>query len=121
VRRILAASLPLVAVLLGLTVPVAADPNTATLTASPNPATVGGTVEFAGCGYDPGGVTIVAYGPEAISWFGGPVDDQGCIDVVWLNFAAAAGTYQVGAYEEQVTGQTVHQRLQAETTLVVGG
>src|SRR6266496_4177208 len=71
-------------------------PGSATLTASPNPAVVGGTVEFAGCGYDPGGVTIVASGPEAVSWFGGPVDSSGCIDVVWLNFAAVAGSYGVG-------------------------
>lgn len=105
--------------------PAVADSfNDATLIVSPNPAVFtdsNASFEFTGCGYDPdaGGVVIMVTGPEATSFFGGPTDAAGCIDITWNGFVTGSGTYDVDAVQEYQRGQTVHQVLRAEATLVV--
>jgi len=93
----------------------------ATLTATPNPVvfTDSNAYEtFTGCGYDPAvGVTIVVGSPTAYSWFGGPADSDGCIDITWNGFITGPGTYDVAAYQELHT--YLHQNLMAQTSFEV--
>jgi hypothetical protein len=104
--------------------PAQADPfNNTTLTVSPNPAVFTDSnayFEFVGCGYDPGpGVQINVTTPTGISFFGGPTDADGCIDITWNGFVTGPGTYEVDAVQQYVRGQTVHSVLRAEATLLV--
>jgi len=85
-----------------LWVSFAAPAPPATLVANPNPATVGSSEVFTGCGYQPNkGTTIVINSPYATSWFGAPADAQGCIDSSKTeNFTnQQAGTYKVNAWQ----------------------
>lgn len=115
--RILAALLAALA-LLALSAPAAAG--SATLAASPNPVTFtdSNAVEtFSGCGYDPAvGVTIVASGPEAVSFFGGPVGADGCFSLSFSGFITAPGEYRAEAYQQLHPGR---QTLQAATAFTV--
>jgi hypothetical protein len=110
--------------LLVLAGPASADGfNSATLTVSPNPTVFtdsNAEFEFTGCGYDPAvGVTVVVYGPEATSFFGGPTDASGCIDIVHNGFVTVPGTYDVDATQSYQHGQTVHSVVRASAVLVV--
>lgn len=110
--------------LLAVAAPASADGFTnATLTVSPNPAVFtdsNASFEFVGCGYDPSaGVTLVVDGPEATSWFGGPTDSAGCIDITWSGFATAPGTYTVDATQAYQRGQTVQPVVRATAVLTV--
>ena len=54
---------------------------------------------ISGCGYGTGGVTLVVYTPEAISFAGQIPDASGCISV--SNFSTqGAGQYKVDAYQQ---------------------
>ncbi len=73
---------------------------------------------FTGCGYVPStGVEIVVTTPEAISFFGGPADAAGCIDISWNGFITGPGSYYVSAYQYVHNDQ--HAILMASTSFEV--
>jgi hypothetical protein len=124
-RRLLVVLLFIVAVLPGLTVPVAADPGTTTLSVSPNPvaAYYAGPVEATGCGYTPGDwVDLFVTLPGAtfaVEVGAGPVDGSGCVDIVSSGWVAGPGDYLLAASHQVQTGQTVKVRELAEATITV--
>lgn len=69
----------------------------ASVSVSPSPAHVGDTLEFTGCGYADGGVTIVISSPSHTEWFGADTS-SGCIDIVGYQ-ADVAGTYSINVYQ----------------------
>src|SRR6266545_1816640 len=93
----------------------------ATLTSSPDPVvfTDSNAYEtFTGCGYVPStGVEIVVTTPSAISFFGGPADAAGCIDLSWNGFITGPGTYYASAYQYVHNDQ--HATLMASTSFDV--
>ncbi len=96
----------------------------ATLTASPDPVVFtdsNAAEEFTGCGYLPStGVEIVVTTPEAVSFFGGPADAAGCIDISWNGFITTTGTYYVSSY--QYVHNDRRASLMASTSFdVIGG
>jgi len=122
-HRLVPAGLLVVAVLLSAA-PASADQfNNATLTVSPNPTVFTDSnayFTFTGCGYDPStGVVIVVDGPEQQSFFGGPTDTSGCIDIVENGFVTVPGTYNATSNQDYQRGQTIHRQLRASATLTV--
>jgi hypothetical protein len=97
-----------------------ARPSTATLTATPGVVSAGDTAAaetFTGCGYQKStGTTIVVNTPTAISFFGGPSDAVGCINLTHNGFIDHAGTYYVQAWQDNTHGKSM---LMASTTFVV--
>src|SRR6266545_6797667 len=93
----------------------------ATLTVSPDPVvfTDSNAAEtFTGCGYIPStGVEIVVTTPSAVSFFGGPADASGCIDISWNGFITTPGTYYASAY--QYVHNDRHATLMASTSFDV--
>src|SRR6266508_3598410 len=93
----------------------------ATLTASPDPVvfTDSNAYEtFTGCGYAPStGVEIVVTTPSAVSFFGGPADASGCIDISWNGFITTPGTYYASVY--QYVHNDRHADLMASTSFDV--
>jgi hypothetical protein len=71
----------------------------ATLTLSPNPATVGTTVQVVGCGYVAGAPTeYVLTSPTATSFGGVTVASNGCIAMVF--YVPVAGSYTLQIYQD---------------------
>ena len=87
----------------------AARPTSATLTVSTAGAaaassepTVGSSLVFSGCGYEPGrGVNVTVTSPTAIAFFGGIADSDGCFSTAETTTYTAdnAGTYKAAAYQ----------------------
>jgi hypothetical protein len=99
----------------------AARAASATLTATPGVVVYTDTnaaETFTGCGYQPSTpTTIVVTTPSAISFFGGPSDSSGCIDIVHNGFISLPGTYYVQAWQDNArTGKSV---LMAKTSFQV--
>ncbi len=93
----------------------------ATLTASPDPVVFtdsNADETFTGCGYLPStGMEIVVTTPSAVSFFAGPADAAGCIDISWNGFITTLGTYYVSAY--QYVHNDRHADLMASTSFTV--
>src|SRR6266508_801429 len=117
-RRILLVPLVVIAALF---VSPASAIATATLTVSPDPVvfTDSNAYEtFTGCGYIPStGVEIVVTTPSAVSFFGGPADAAGCIDISWNGFISGPGIYYASAYQYVYNDQ--HAILMASTSFEV--
>lgn len=87
----------------------AVRPTQATLTVSTADAaatsgepTVGSSLVFSGCGYQPGvGVTVTVTSPTAVAFFGGIADSSGCFSTAETTTYTAdnAGTYKAAAYQ----------------------
>lgn len=104
-----------------LWVSFAAPAPPATLIATPNPATVGSSEVFTGCGYQPNtGTTIVVNSPYATSFFGAPADANGCINSSKTeNFTnEQAGTYKVNAWQT-VPNNTKKNKIYGSVTYTV--
>ena len=63
------------------------------------------------------GVEIVVTTPSAVSFFGGPADASGCIDISWNGFITTPGTYYASAY--QYVHNDRHADLMASTSFDV--
>ena len=90
--------------------PAPARPTSATLTVSSSSAgaqvtsepTVGSSLVFSGCGYEPGvGVSVKVVSPSAIAFFGGVAASDGCFSTAGTTTYTAddAGTYRASAYQ----------------------
>jgi hypothetical protein len=101
----------------------AASPRpSATLVANPNPATVGSSIVFTGCGFAPNtGTTVAVRGPYATSFFGGPTDAEGCFDSSKTeNFdVQQVGVYTATAYQDSNKGKSRKSTAMASVTLIV--
>jgi hypothetical protein len=119
-RIVLMAALTVIATF-GVSAAASADPNTATLAVTPNPAVVGDALHFTGTGYDPNtGVDIRCVTPSGGTvFFGDLADADGNIDTVLTGATNETGTWDCNSYRDVQTGQTVHLRQMAEVILVV--
>ncbi|MFP5253807.1 MAG: hypothetical protein ACLGH4_08415 [Actinomycetes bacterium] len=109
-RKLIAlAALPAVLSLTLAAPATAARPTPATLTVSTAGAsatssepTVGSSLVFSGCGYEPGrGVSVTVTSPTAIAFFGGMAGDDGCFSTASKTIYTAdnPGTYKAAAYQ----------------------
>jgi len=92
---------------------------TATLSVSPNPASVGDKVNFAGCGYAVMPITLKITNAAGYSQaYAVGMWSSGCMDTAYWP-AAAAGTYTVSTYQKSSTATNATDVLKASTTLTV--
>ena len=115
-----ALSAALLVACVGLAGKANARPSSASLSATPGVVAAGDTaavVDFTGCGFQKSaGTTIVVQTPTATSFFGGPSDASGCIDISHSGFVDRAGTYYVQAWQDNSHSKSV---LMASTTFLV--
>lgn len=101
----------------------AAKALSATLTAAPNPVSFtdqNASETFTGCGYQPNTpTTIVVNTPTAVSFFGGPSDATGCINITHNGFISGPGNYTASSWQDTSTTGKVRQKQMGATSFVV--
>ena len=130
-RRALALLTLSIVAILGLAAPSVAGAHTTKSTATLSVSTagtsgaaasvspsVGSSLTFAGCGYQPGvGVTVSVQGPSAISFFGAVAGRDGCFSTASTESYVAG---DVGSYTA-ATYQSSNRRADATVTFTVAG
>lgn len=98
-----------------------AEGGTATVTASPNPASSGGAhVGLAGCGYANAAAEVdVVHSAGYTETFWVPMWSTGCIDTSSYFLTREAGTYTISVYQTNSTRKSSVKVLKAATTLTV--